>query len=253
MDKKREILQKYEQEAIVKNNDEWLNMGGSVRVPEGKAAHYFIERKVNTTLKVLDNDFDTNADTLEIGCSFGHMTSLLAKRFNKLTAVDLSPTSVEIAEKRLKKYGQNNVAFFADDAEVLSKIEDNSKDIIFSFSTIRFCPNQEAALTAIHSKLRSGGVALIDFPNKYSPWHIFVKALSGIKKHIHDKLDSEKELIEMFERCGYKVEKTKIYLFTTKRLPSALLPVFKLLDAVFEALPLFNRLGGIILIKARKL
>ena len=250
--KKQEIINKYEKEAKEKNCEEWFALGNTVRVPENKASHYFVERKVSEALSLLDKNTTRSSSVLEIGCSVGHMTPLLARNFDTLTALDISRTSVEIASKRLARYGFTNVNFLVDDAEELKNVPDSSFDIIFSFSTIRFCPNQEKALRAIHLKLRSNGIAVIDFPNRFSPWHLFIKAISGIRKHKHDNLYSEKQLAEIFSKCGFKVEKMKTFLFTTKRLPSIFLPLFKFIDFTFERIPLICKLGGIIIIKARK-
>ena len=253
IDEKQKVIEKYEREANEKNSEEWLSLGGSVRVPESKASHYFIDRKVNEALKLLDKSITNSATVLEIGCSFGQMTSLLACEFDNITALDISPLSVEIASKRLVRYGVNNVQFIVDDVEKLENVEDNSFNVIFSFSTLRFCPDQEKALRSVHAKLRTGGVAIIDFPNRYSPWHLFVKKVFRIKKHIHDNLYSEKQLVEFFSKCDFNVEKKKTYLFTTRRLPALLLPLFKAIDFTFERIPIVRKLGGIIIVKARKL
>ena len=148
-DKKQKVIEKYEMEAKEKNSEEWLSLGGSARVPESRASHYFIDRKINEALKLLDRNITKSATVLEIGCSFGHMTSLLACKFDSITALDISPASVEIASKRLAKYGVNNVRFIVDDAEKLENVADNSCDVIFSFSTIRYCPDQEKPLKSI--------------------------------------------------------------------------------------------------------
>lgn len=139
-EKKQEIIRKYEADTE-KDNDEWLEKDNSPRVPESRASHYFIDRKVSEVLRLLGNEARNSANVLEIGCSIGHMTSLLAQKFETLTAVDISPKSVDVAKKRLKKYGIENVKFVADDAESLELLKDKSFDLIFSFSTIRFCPN----------------------------------------------------------------------------------------------------------------
>ena len=174
-------------------------------------------------------------------------------KFDTIIAVDISPASVKIASKRLAKYGVNNVHFIVDDAEKLENVANESCDVIFSFSTIRFCPDQEKALKSIYSKLRTGGVAIIDFPNRYSPWHLFVKKVFKITKHIHDNLYSEEQLVDIFSKCDFKVEKMKTFLFTTKRLPRRFLPLFKVIDFIFERIPVIRTLGGIIMVKARKL
>lgn len=249
---KKEITNRYDREAQEKANDEWLLRGNSPRVPESRASHYFIDRKVKQAL-AMSGLADTHAaNALEVGCSFGHMTSLLSKEFNKLTAVDLSPASVEIAEKRLAHYGIRNVTFVADDAEVLSKIPDAAFDIAFSFSTIRFCPQPSEALKAINRKLKPGGVAVIDFPNKYSPWHLFVKKAAGIEVHIFDTLYTVADAVRLFKDAGFEVQLVKRFLFTSKRLPSSVLPVFKVIEFILERIPFLPVFAGIIMVKGTK-
>lgn len=249
---KQAIINKYDEEAKELNTQEWLQYNNDVRVPEKGAAHYFVERKVSMALKLCGNQINNSSKALEIGCSFGQMTALLANRFSQLSAVDISPLSVQIAEKRLHSYSITHVQFAVDDAESLNTFPDNSFDVIFSFSTLRFCPHPEKALSAIRDKLKPGGIAIIDFPNRYSPWHFLMKPLIGIKPHIHDKLYSRSEAIEIFKAAGLSVEYVKCFLFTSRRLPSFLLSLFIVIDFIFERIPLFPRLAGIIMIKGIK-
>ena len=249
---KVDILAKYDGEAGELNNAEWLCAGGSARVPESKAAHYFIDRKVTEALKLAGASASYESSVLEIGCSFGHMTSLLAAKFNHLTAVDLSPDSIAVAQKRLKHYGITNVSFVVDDAESLANLPDGSFDLVFSFSTVRFCPNPKAVLNSMHRKLRPGGVAVVDFPNRYSPWHGGIKRLVGIAPHVHDTLYTRKQAVQLFKNAGFKVDGVNQFLFTTKRLPAVLLPLFKAVDVTFERLGPLRHLAGIIMVKGVK-
>jgi len=249
---KADILAKYNGEASELDNAEWLRAGDSARVPESRASHYFIDRKVTEALKLAGTSASQESKALEIGCSFGHMTSLLATRFKDLTAVDLSPDSVAVARERLTHYGITNVSFVVDDAESLAKLPDEAFDVVFSFSTIRFCPNPQAALNSIHRKLRRGGVAIIDFPNKYSPWHGAIKSLLGIAPHVHDTLYTRPQAVQLFENAGFKVEGVKQFLFTTKRLPAVLLPLSKAADALLERVGPLCRLAGIIMVRGVK-
>ena len=249
---KADILAKYEGEAGELDNADWLGAGGDARVPESKASHYFIDRKVTEAIKLAGAVASSESRVLEIGCSFGHMTSLLAARFKHLTAVDLSPNSICVAEKRLKCYGITNVSFVADDAESLAKLPDGAFDLVFSFSTIRFCPNPQAALKSIHRKLRPGGVAIVDFPNRYSPWHGGIKRLLGIAPHVHDTLYTKTQAVQLFTSAGFKVDGVKQFLFTTKRLPAALLPLSKAADFTLERLGPLRHLAGIVMVKGVK-
>jgi ubiquinone/menaquinone biosynthesis C-methylase UbiE len=169
-----------------------------------------------------------------------------------LTAVDISAKSIEIAQKRMAHYGIKNISFIVDDAESLNKLPDNTYDIIFSFSTIRYCPNPHKALSAIYKKLRRGGIVIVDFPNKYSPWHFLLKSLFNIGKHVHDTLYSKSSSIRLFENAGFEIKDVKLFLFTTKRLPNALLLIFRSIDSILEKIYPFNRLAGIIMVKGIK-
>src|SRR5690606_15546547 len=119
-----------------------------------------------------------------------------------------------------------------EDAEELASIEDEAYDVAFSFSTIRFCPNPQKALEAMRGKLKPGGVALVDFPNSHSPWHRFVKRLLGIRVHEHDNLYTPDKARALFQRAGFRVEAVKVFLFTSRRMPTPLLPTAKALDFV---------------------
>ncbi len=249
---KQKIILKYDQEAKEKSNSDWLQKGGTERVPESQASHYFIDRKVNEALSMCKKDAFYESKALEIGCSFGHMTALLSKKFKSLTAVDISPESIKIAEKRLTHYGIQNVTFITDDAENLSNLPDNTFDIVFSFSTIRFCPSPKEALKAIYNKLKPGGIAIIDFPNRYSPWHLFVKKAVGVNRHIFDHLFSVSEVKALFRDAGFAVRQSKSFLFTSKRLPSALLTFFKIAEYILERIPFISHFAGIIMVKGRK-
>ncbi len=246
---KDDIIKLYDDEAASYDNAEWMARGDSARVPESAASLYFIGRKVEKALELSPKNRAARAH--EIGCSFGHMTSLLAKEYDRLTASDISPKSIEIARKRLAHYGVSNVTFEVADAEALTPFPDSSFDITYSFSTIRFCPNPEKALTEIHRTLAPGGTLVVDFPNRYSPWHFLLKPLSGIRPHMHDTLYSKRTAADLLASAGFVDIAVVPFLFTTKRLPNALLPLFRLIDRVFERTPLRN-FAGIIMVRAKK-
>ena len=248
-DVKRDIIARYDGEAEAHDSSDWIAKGGDVRVPESRAAHYFIERKVQMALALSQPQSSWRAH--EIGCSFGHMTSLLSRQFDHLIASDLSPRSVEIAKKRLRHYGIGNVDVVTADAEVLEGFEDASLDVTYSFSTLRFCPNPGRALARIFQTLAPGGRLVVDFPNRRSPWHFLLKPLAGIQRHSHDHLYTKRQAVRLVSDAGFTDVQAVEFLFTTKRLPNAVLPLFKLADRLFEATPC-RMFAGIIMVSARR-
>src|SRR5439155_15054611 len=91
------------------DREAWIEAGGSARVPESASSHYFIDRKVDEAARMAR--LPPDARVLEVGCSFGHMTFLLAARFAEVVAVDLSPETVALARRRAQRYGVHGVRF----------------------------------------------------------------------------------------------------------------------------------------------
>lgn len=239
----------YRSEAEERASEEWLAAGGTARVPESRAAHYFVDRKVDAALEA--SGLPATADVLEVGSSFGQMTFLLADRFRAVTAVDLSADAVDLTRRRAERYGVDNVTVEVSDAEHLP-FADGAFDAAFSWSVLRYVPHPERALSEMHRVLRPGGRLAVDFPNKYCPWFGPVKAILRIKPHVHDRLFSATEVRRMAIDAGFADVRTRPMLFTTRRLPDGLLPAARVTDALLERTPGLRQLAAVILVTGRK-
>lgn len=235
----------YAAEAGDRDDEAWLAAGGSARVPESKASHYFIDRKVNEALALAA--LDPGARVIEIGCSFGHMTFLLAERFREVVAVDLSPESIDLARRRAARYRVANVRFEVADAERLADFASESFDGAFAFSTLRFCPHPERAIAEMRRVVRTGGPVVLDVPNRNCPWYGPLKRALKIDPHVHDRLFVASEIRGLLAAAGLARVRSKHILFTTKRVPSGLLPLFRLGDFVLERIPGVRSASGIVM------
>jgi ubiquinone/menaquinone biosynthesis C-methylase UbiE len=169
-----------------------------------------------------------------------------------MSGVDLSPSSIDAARQKARVLGLPDVSFTVADAESLSAIEAGSVDGVVSFSALRYVPNVAHALGAIWRVLRPRGVAVIDFPNKFCPWFTLLKNHFGVERHIHDHHFATHQVTELMRRSGFEGVAAMRILFTTYVLPSRLLPIFKVIDAVGERLPVLNHTAGIIVVKGAK-
>ena len=242
---KRAMKDFYRAEAADRHGAAWMAEGSSARVPEPGASHYFIDRKVEEAVKL--SRLGPDSRVLEVGCSWGHMTFLLAARFREVVGVDLSPESVELGRERARHYGVDNVTFLEGDAENLAGLADRSFDGVLSFSTLRFCPDPAAAVREMRRVLRPGGRAVVDAPNRLCPWYGPLKRLAGIPPHIHDRLYTRSELEALMASAGFRDVVVRNLLFTTKRMPAAPAPLYRALDHVLEALPGIRSLSGIVM------
>jgi SAM-dependent methyltransferase len=94
-------------------------------------------------------------DVLEIGCGTGVHARLLAEAGARLTAVDLTPTAVELTKRRLELAGLQADVREAD-AESLP-FADASFDFVWSWGVIHHSEDTSRVLAEIARVLRPGG------------------------------------------------------------------------------------------------
>lgn len=106
------------------------------------------------------------SSVLEIGCGIGTLTSLLVKKAGTLLAVDISPSSIEIARKNLGHY--SNISFLVSD---MSNFDTSKKyDFIILPDVLEHIPyEQHAALfKTFKAVLAENGKICIHIPDPYA-------------------------------------------------------------------------------------
>jgi 2-polyprenyl-3-methyl-5-hydroxy-6-metoxy-1,4-benzoquinol methylase len=95
---------------------------------------------------------------LEIGCGIGTDTINFARHGARVTSVDLSEKSLELARQRTVVYGvQDRVQFYRGDAEELSELVPvEAYDLIYSFGVIHHTPHPERVLEQVRRYARPG-------------------------------------------------------------------------------------------------
>jgi 2-polyprenyl-3-methyl-5-hydroxy-6-metoxy-1,4-benzoquinol methylase len=95
---------------------------------------------------------------LEIGCGIGTDTTNFARHGAFVTAVDLSPQSLELARKRIEVYGlQDQVRFYSGSAETLTQfVPVDAYDLIYSFGVIHHTPHPERVVEQMKSYVKPG-------------------------------------------------------------------------------------------------
>jgi 2-polyprenyl-3-methyl-5-hydroxy-6-metoxy-1,4-benzoquinol methylase len=95
------------------------------------------------------------ADVLEIGCGMGLHSELMARAGAKLTAIDISDTSIEATTKRLA-LRQLNARVLQMDAQTLD-FPDASFDFVWSWGVIHHSAKTATIIREIARVLRPGG------------------------------------------------------------------------------------------------
>ncbi len=110
---------------------------------------------------------------LEIGCGIGTDTINFARAGAKLTAVDLSPKSLEIARARAEVFGlSDQIRFYCADAEELSAVVPIEQyDLVYTFGVIHHSPHPDRIVAQLRRYLAPGGRLKLMIYHRYS-WKV---------------------------------------------------------------------------------
>lgn len=116
----------------------------------------YLSRKINFSQSAI----------LEIGAGNGRMTEFISPHFKKVYAMDISPTMLWLAQKRLSKL--NNISYI-DTAGDTYPLKDESLEVVFSWMVFHHFATKKMVtdnLQEILRVLKPGGVAKIQFRGK---------------------------------------------------------------------------------------
>lgn len=164
-----------------------------------------------------DSIFKPNSKVLEAGCGVGAQTIILARRNPdcSFVSVDISTSSLEIAQRQVKIQKLKNVAFEVSDLRHLP-YPDNSFDYVFVCFVLEHIDSQKEALFQLHRVLKPGGKLHViegdhgatfwhpETPASLKTWQAFVKVQQSFG---HDPLIGRK-LTPVLSDVGFKIQNT---------------------------------------------
>lgn len=112
---------------------------------------------------------------LEIGCGIGTDTMNFARAGARVTAVDLSRASLDLAQQRAEVYGlSDQIRFYEADAERLAEVVPSEPyDLVYSFGVIHHSPHPDRILEQVRqSFVQRGSTLKLMVYYKYS-WKVF--------------------------------------------------------------------------------
>jgi 2-polyprenyl-3-methyl-5-hydroxy-6-metoxy-1,4-benzoquinol methylase len=111
---------------------------------------------------------------LEIGCGIGTDTMNFARHGARVTAVDLSEKSLELALARANIYGlEDRIRFYQGSAEELTRfVPPEPYDLIYSFGVIHHTPHPERVMEQIRQYVAAGSTIKIMVYHRRS-WKAF--------------------------------------------------------------------------------
>lgn len=118
---------------------------------------------------------------LEIGCGIGTDTINFARAGAKVTAVDVSEVSIDLAQRRAEIYAlEDQVDFFVADAEKLTEyLDPQPYDLVYSFGVVHHAPHPERIMNQVRRHfVRSGSMVKVMVYHRHS-WKVLNILLRG--------------------------------------------------------------------------
>jgi SAM-dependent methyltransferase len=164
--------------------------------PDNKNDFYDSGQKTDSLIEVFFQRANCDIPSgccLEFGCGVGRVTRFLAKRFDKVIAVDLSPGNLRLCRQFLQDAGLKNVEYI-----LLEKLSDLDQfpgfDLLFSTIVLQHNPPPviKLLLEKLFGKINNNGFALFQVPT-HTDHYTF-----DVQKYLESSiLDNEMHCIPM--------------------------------------------------------
>jgi SAM-dependent methyltransferase len=126
-------------------------------------------RRVSTMVGIADFLGDLRGrDVLELGCGKGEITTLLARSGARVSAIDVSPASIEVARRRASLHGVDSAVDFVVTAAERLPLYDESFDVVVGKAVLHHLDAARAA-PELHRVMRRGARAAFSEPLGTNP------------------------------------------------------------------------------------
>lgn len=159
--------------------------------------HYQTKKSIAHALKN-----QKEADVLEIGPGDGVWTHMLFPFRKKLTLVDQSDEMIERAKKQLLEY--SDISYYRSDFTDFDTLD--RYDLIFASRCFEYFDDKDIAVRKMNELLRENGEVVLITKN--------ARYVSKSNKTLHTGQLSKHEVINLFERFGFKVK--RVYAATLR-------------------------------------
>jgi 2-polyprenyl-3-methyl-5-hydroxy-6-metoxy-1,4-benzoquinol methylase len=127
-------------------------------------ADSFLQAQTNLTDYCLSHlESPQGKDILDIGCGNGVQTKYIQKKLNPriITGIDLNHANIDIANSEKSRMGLKDIQFEVDDAQRMSKIGDQSYDVVLNIESAFHYPDKSSFIREIERTLKPGGHFII--------------------------------------------------------------------------------------------
>lgn len=175
----------------------------------------FLYKRIETILKVLDQDKAKCENVLDVGCGSGEFTIMLKNYAENVVGIDYSEDMINQAKSN---NNANNVNFQFGDCNDIN-FENNNFDRIFALGLIDYVENIEKVIIELKRVLKKGGKLIVTIPKNPTIFFIF-RFFNGLRYRLFDAPPivnalTKKEAFDIFEKNGFSITYYKVLWTTT--------------------------------------
>ena len=179
------------------------------------------QKKLSLTRQYLRPDWSV----LEFGCGSGSTAIQHASYVQHILATDISPRMIEIASKRARDAGIDNISFREGMLGDLG-LRPGSFDAVLGLNILHLVENVPAEAARVHRLLKPGGIfvssmALVGALGCHWRWLILLMQRLGLALHVNSL--NKKQLISILLKVGFDIDlewqsgKESVFVVAIKR------------------------------------
>ena len=196
---------------------------------------YDIDSALSSRLKwqLLRKYIDYNYTVLDAGCGNGIHIQAVAHYCTHIIGIDINDKMLFLAQEKLREKGIKNAELFKQSCSSL-QFEDNSFDLVYSYSTLLLIPDFFLAIRQLLRVLKPGGIAILDITGRYNLSQIYWSKYYRSHGHFGINSFSHKAIAELLLQLNSEVIEEHALGFTDQWKYLPLLSRATILDRLFH-------------------
>ena len=202
-------------------------------------------------VKMITSQIKAQEKVLELGCGTGYFTREIVKTGALVTAIDISPDLLAVAQRDINN---DTVSFCLENAYQMT-FPENSFDYVIGSSVLHHL-DIEKAIAEIYRVLKPNGSIAFTEPNMMNPQIALQKNIPWLKRKLGDSPDETAffrwQIIRLLEKYNFKKIEVIPFDFLHPAIPSGLIKPVSATGNFIEKIPLFKEIAGSLFINAVK-
>lgn len=183
------------------------------------------EEAYQKKLAITQEYFQPDWSVLEFGCGTGSTAIIHAPYVKQIVATDLSEKMLEIAERKARDAGVENVSFQQGTLDSLD-FETESFDAVLGLNVLHLIEDVDAAISRVHGVLKPGGIfvsstALVGEISVF--WRLLIPLMQLIGLAPYVNRFGKAQLVSKLTNSGFSIDrewqpgKASVFIVAKKR------------------------------------